>query len=317
VRVAKYLVTGGAGFIGSHLVDALLAEGHFVVVLDNFISGKRENLATARGDLKIIEGDIRSIGDLADDIGDVDAIIHLAALISGYDSLSAPDDYLDVNVRGLLRVIDFAADKRVPRIVFASSSTVYGNQERVALTEATTPQPLTVYALSKLAGEKLVDIYGRLHNFTHCSLRLFNVYGPRQAPDHPYANVTCKFSHAAANGLPVDLFGDGEQSRDFVYVADIVRAFLVVLERSKQPVYNVGTGRIARINDLIAALGDIGGRPLEVRKKPAWPNDIRSIRADTGRFEAEFGFHPEVPLSEGLAWTVEFFEKQAAAKIDA
>jgi UDP-glucose 4-epimerase len=137
------------------------------------------------------------------------------------------------------------------------------------------------------------------------------VYGPRQAPDHPYANVTCKFSHAAANGLAVDLYGDGEQSRDFVYVADVVRAFMAVLERSAHAIYNVGTGETARINDLITALGDIGGRPLEVRRQAPWPNDIRSIKADTGRFAAEFGFRPQVPLSEGLARTVGFFREQA------
>jgi UDP-glucose 4-epimerase len=304
-------VTGGAGFIGSHLVDALVAAGHDVVVLDNFASGKQANLAGPSAEVAVIEGEVRSMIDHAPEIGEVDAIVHLAALISGYDSLSAPDDYVDVNVRGLLRVIDFAAARKVPRIVFASSSTVYGNQESIALTETTPPHPLTVYALTKLTGERLLDLYGRLHGFSHCSLRLFNVYGPRQAPDHPYANVTCKFSHAAANGLAVDLYGDGEQSRDFVYVADVVRAFMAVLERSAHAIYNVGTGETARINDLITALGDIGGRPLEVRRQAPWPNDIRSIKADTGRFAAEFGFRPQVPLSEGLARTVGFFREQA------
>jgi UDP-glucose 4-epimerase len=304
-------VTGGAGFIGSHLVDALVAAGHDVVVLDNFASGKQANLAGPSAEVAVIEGDVRSMIDHAPEIGEVDAIVHLAALISGYDSLSAPDDYVDVNVRGLLRVIDFAAARKVPRIVFASSSTVYGNQESIALTETTPPHPLTVYALTKLTGERLLDMYGRLHGFSHCSLRLFNVYGPRQAPDHPYANVTCKFSHAAANGLAVDLYGDGEQSRDFVYVADVVRAFMAVLERSAHAIYNVGTGETARINDLITALGDIGGRPLEVRRQAPWLNDIRSIKADTGRFAAEFGFRPQVPLSEGLARTVGFFREQA------
>jgi UDP-glucose 4-epimerase len=310
-------VTGGAGFIGSHLVDAMLADGHAVVVIDNLISGKPENLAQAQGDLTVIEGDVRTIGGSAQEIGGIDAIVHLAALISGYDSLSVPDDYLDVNLRGLLRVIEFAVNRRVPRIVFASSSTVYGNQEGVALSETTPPQPLTVYALSKLTGENLLRIYGQLHGFSHCSLRLFNVYGPRQATDHAYANVTCKFSHAAANGLPVDLYGDGEQSRDFVYVADVVRAFMAVIERSEHSIYSVGTGKTARIKDLIAELGTIGGRPLEVRHQAAWPNDIRSIRADTGRFAAEFGFRPEVPLSDGLARTVEFFAREAASEVEA
>lgn len=307
-----YLVTGGAGFIGSHLVDALLAEGHRAIVLDNFVSGHRSNLARAEG-LTVIEGDVGEIGRLAQEIGELHGIIHLAALISGYDSLAAPDDYVDVNVEGLLRVIEFASTRRVPRIVFASSSTVYGNQEGIGLTESTPPQPLTVYALTKLAGEHLLRLYSAMHGFTHCSLRLFNVYGPRQAPDHPYANVTCKFSHAAANGLPVKLYGDGRQSRDFVYVADVVRAFLAVLERSDQQMYNVGTGETARINDLIGELGGIAGRALEVEQCAPWPNDIRSIRADTSRFETEFGFRPQVPLSEGLRETVEFFLEEATS----
>lgn len=308
----SYLVTGGAGFIGSHLTDALLANGHRVVALDNFVSGKRENITQVRGDLTVIEGDVRSIGRFADEIREVDAILHLAALISGYDSLETPEDYVDVNLGGLLRVIEFASERRVPRIVFASSSTVYGNQGASALNETTPPDPLTVYALTKLAGEHLLKLYGAMRGFSHCSLRLFNVYGPRQAPDHPYANVTCKFSHATANGLPVTLFGDGEQSRDFVYVDDVVRAFLAVLDGSREAIYNVGTGQGARINDLIAALGAISGRPLEVERQPPWPNDIRSIRADTGRFTGEFGFHPEVALSDGLARTVDFFREQSA-----
>lgn len=308
----SYLVTGGAGFIGSHLCDALLAQGHRVVALDNFASGKADNLGTAQGDLTVIEGDVRAIGQFAGEIGEVDAILHLAALISGYDSLTAPDDYVDVNIGGLLRVIDFATARHVPRIVFASSSTIYGNQGEIALTEATPPDPLTVYALTKLAGEHLLKLYGAMHGFSHCSLRLFNVYGPRQAPDHPYANVTCKFSHATANELPVTLYGDGEQSRDFVYVDDVVRAFLAVLDGSREAIYNVGTGQSARINELIATLGGISGRPLDVEQQAPWPNDIRSIRADTARFADEFGFRPDVSLSEGLARTVDFFREQSA-----
>jgi UDP-glucose 4-epimerase len=308
----SYLVTGGAGFIGSHLADALLAAGHRVTVLDNFCSGRCENLAHASGQLRLIDGDIRSVADHADAIGQVDGIVHLAALISGYDSLSDPDAYEDVNIRGLLRVIEYAAANGVKRIVFASSSTVYGNREGIALTETVPPEPLTVYALTKLTGEHLLRLYGNMHGFSHCSLRLFNVYGPRQATDHPYANVTCKFSHAAANGLPVKLFGDGEQSRDFVYVDDVVRAFMAVLEGSAEQIYNVGTGRTAKINDLIGELGRIGGKPLAAEPCPPWPNDIRSIQADTSRFAAEFGFAPEVGIREGLERTVDFFRSTRA-----
>ena len=310
----RYLVTGGAGFIGSHLCDALVNSGHEVVVLDNFCSGKLANLRSST--TRLIEGDVRNIASHAEQIGQVDAILHLAALISGYDSLADPDAYVEINIGGLQRVIDFAVAARVPRILFASSSTVYGNQEGTLLTEDTVPEPLTVYALTKLAGEHLLRLYGRMHGFSHCSLRLFNVYGPRQAPDHPYANVTCKFSHAVANRLPVKLFGDGEQCRDFVYVGDVVRAFMAVTEGSRQLVYNVGTGRTARIRELIDQLGAIGGAPLSVEHHDPWPNDIRSIQAETSRFELEFGFRPETGLGEGLTRTVEYFASAARSTLD-
>jgi len=310
----RILVTGGAGFIGSHLCDALLAEGHSVTVFDNLTSGKRSNLGPERPSLAIIEGDVRSLCDRGSEIGEIDVIVHLAALISGYESLKSADEYFDVNVGGLLQVIQFAADRHIPRIVFASSSTVYGNRDGSPLAEDILPEPLTVYALTKLAGEHLLRMYGALHGFSHCSLRLFNVYGPRQAPDHPYANVTCKFSHAVANNLPVDLYGDGEQSRDFVYVGDVVSAFLAVVNGSERAIYNVGTGRAARINDLISELGAIAGTSLKVRQHEPWPNDIRSIRADTSRFEGEFGLRSEVALADGLARTVEFFRDGEACR---
>ena len=305
------LITGGAGFIGSHLVDALLLQGHRVVVLDNFVSGDRANLAAAQGDLTIIDCDVRSIAAHASQIGNVDVVVHLAGLISGYDSLAEPDQYVDVNVRGLLRLIEFSARAGVTRIVFASSSTVYGNQDLGALSETSPTQPLSVYALTKLAGEHLLRVYAVLNGISHCSLRLFNVYGPRQSPDHPYANVTCKFSHAAANGFPVNLYGDGEQRRDFVYVDDVVRAFMAVLDHSDRPIYNIGSGEAARIVDLIAELERITGTSLDVIRQPPWPNDIRSIRADTSRFESEFRFRPEISLSVGLARTVDFFREGA------
>lgn len=304
--MARYLVTGGAGFIGSHLCDALIADGHAIVVYDNFSSGKMENLAHLEDRVEIVRGDVES--DNLDAIeGDFDAVIHLAALISGHDSLLMPDDYIRENISGLLRVIDLVVARRIPRILFASSSTVYGNTKVESLSEDTVPAPITVYASTKLSGEHLLAMYGDMHGFSHCSLRFFNVYGPRQAVDHPYANVTCKFSHAAANGLPITLYGDGDQTRDFVYVDDVVHALMLVRESATSKVYNIGTGQQTSINELISTLGDIAGEALDVENKPEWPNDIRRISADLGRAERELGYAPSVSVHEGLERTVAFF----------
>ena len=303
----RYLVTGGAGFVGSHICDALVDGGHEVVILDDFTSGRRANLSAAASGVRVIEADVRDIARHAAAIGKVDAVLHLAALISGHDSLREYDRYAEVNLGGLLRVIEFAAASGVGRIVFASSSTVYGNQRVPVLDETAPTAPLSVYALTKLAGEHLLSIYGKLHGFSHVSLRLFNVYGPRQAVDHPYANVTCKFSHAAANGLGVKRYGDGNQTRDFVYVEDVVHAFLAVLAASRQTVYNVGTGEEHSINALLATLEGLTGRAISVEDLGTWPNDIRRIRADVTRLEREFGVRPRVTLRDGLSRTLDYF----------
>jgi UDP-glucose 4-epimerase len=307
----KFLVTGGAGFIGSHLCDALLHQGHEVVVLDNMTSGRVRNLASAGSRIKFIEGDVRELPEHAAAIGHVDAVFHLAALISGRDSLFEPDQYLDVNVAGTLRVIEFVAERRIPRILFASSSTVYGDAGVEQISEEVLPRPVTVYALSKLAGEHLLSLYGRMHGFSHVSLRLFNVYGPRQAIDHPYANVTCKFSHAAATGGTVQRYGDGEQTRDFIYVDDVVDVFLRLADGSRDSIYNVGTGSDASINSLLDRLEEISGSRIPVEQHAEWPNDVRRVCADSTRLQQELGFRAPTGMREGLASTVDFFKRCA------
>jgi nucleoside-diphosphate-sugar epimerase len=314
--VRSCLVTGGAGFIGSTLCDRLIAAGHRVVVLDNFVSGKSANLErsaamAAPGQLTVHNQDVRSILDSAGAIGDVDVIFHLAALISGHDSLIENDSYVDANIKGLLRVIEFAAARKVGRIVFASSSTIYGSGQAGPLFENMPPAPVTVYAVTKLAGEHLLSLYGKLHDFSYCSLRLFNVYGPRQQIDHPYANVVCKFSYAAAKRLTACRYGNGTQSRDFIYVDDVIDAFIAVMSDSARAIYNVGTGTESSINSLIERLGRITGNPPEFEQRPAWPNDVQSVRADISLIEREFGFRPRFDLDWGLRATVDFFRDEA------
>jgi UDP-glucose 4-epimerase len=301
----RVLVTGGAGFIGSHLVRALVAEGHEVHVLDDFSSGYRHNLAGVPI-AAMHEGTLEALPELTSRLRGVSHIVHMAALISSHDSLKEPDRYLAVNVNGTLRVIECARTLGVKRIVFASSSTVYGQIAGVCR-ELDVPQPLTVYASSKLTCEHLLAMYAGLVGFSYVALRMFNVYGPRQSIDHPYANVTCKFAHAAARSLPIDLYGDGEQSRDFVFVEDVVRAFLAVLSKSSRPLYNVGTGVDTSINTLLSTVEQVASVSLEKRRLPPWPNDIRSIRADVSRLADEFGLCARVTLTEGLRQTVAAF----------
>lgn len=305
--MSRFLITGGAGFIGSHLCDALINRGDSVVVIDNLSSGNKNNLRKIFDNIEFVEGDVVS-GDLDKINGNFDAVIHLAALISGYDSLNDPDAYVRDNITGTLRVIDFVATRSIPRVVFASSSTVYGNNGNASLSEKDVPAPISVYASTKLTGEHLLAMYGAMHGFSHCSLRFFNVYGPRQAADHPYANVTCKFSHAAANGYAINLYGTGTQSRDFVYIDDVVRAILLVIENSESHVYNIGTGSQVSINDLIRSLEEIVEKPFIINRKSEWPNDIRKIEADLSRAKQELGYDPAIRIGEGLARTVEFFK---------
>jgi UDP-glucose 4-epimerase len=304
-------VTGGAGFIGSHLVSRLAALGHEVVVLDDLSWGAEQNLPKVRG-VEFIHDDVRNVAAHAGRLTTVTRVFHLAALISGYDSLKEPEAYVATNIVGLTRVIEFCRKLARPRLVFASTSGVYGNSDAQTRRETDAPQPATVYALTKLAGEHLLDMYRDQVGYDDVSLRLFNVYGPRQNPDHPYANVTCKFAKAAALNEPVKLYGDGTQTRDFVYVDDVVDVMLAVSEKStRRRVYNVGTGVDTSIASLLETVQRLAGAKLAIEQCPPWPNDIQTIRADVTRLRDDLGWEPKASLSTGLAHTIEFFRERA------
>lgn len=306
----RILVTGGAGFIGSHIVDKLLEIGHQVFVIDDLSSGKKENLPTNNQNLFFIEDSILNIKNYAKFFGKIDCFYHLAALISSYDSLQQPDYYLKCNINGLLRVLEYIRDYNPgTRIIFSSSSTVYGQQFSNKISEKAMPNPLTIYALSKLSGEHILAIYSELYNFDYLCLRLFNVYGPRQSIDHPYANVTCKFSHAAAMGKSIKLYGDGDQTRDLIFIDDVVRAFLKADMYTSDKIINVGTGEETSINTLISTLENFTGKPFNIEQLPAWSNDIRRIRADISRLNNILDVVPLASLGEGLARTVEWFRQ--------
>lgn len=305
--MTKILVTGGAGFIGSHLIERLVARGDEVVVLDNVSSGRWSNLDAVRDRIEVIEDDVLNLLAHRAALAGVERIYHLAALISGYDSLQEPDAYVRCNVEGVLRVVEACRDLDRPRVIFASSSTVYGSEGAALRSERTAPHPITMYALTKLMGEHVLAMYRDLVGFSDVSLRLFNVYGPRQSPEHPYANVTCKFSHAAACGGAVKLYGDGKQTRDFVYVSDVVDALLRLGETGRERIYNVGTGVDVSINKLLSLVQEVAGSNLAVEHLEGWPNDIRAIRADVSRIREELGFEARTSLADGLERTIAYF----------
>lgn len=307
----RVLITGGAGFIGSHLCDRLVERGVEVIILDDLSSGGEQNLIKSRGKITFLRGSVLDLTPHREALRGVKHIFHLAALISGYDSLNHPDDYIDLNLKGLMRVIELAREEGA-RISFASSSTVYGNGGGEVRRETDMPAPLTMYALSKLAGEHMLEMYRLLNGIEYVALRFFNVYGPRQSPTHPYANVTCKFSQAAAQSLPIKLYGDGKQTRDFVYVDDVVSSLLETMHHAGESrVYNVGTGEDHPILELIEVLEGISGKPFEIERLGPWPNDIRKIIADVSRLSAASAWRPRTSLRDGLARTVAYFEAAA------
>lgn len=304
--VSRALITGGAGFIGGHLTQRLLELGLDVLIVDDLSWGRRERLQPS-AKVRFIEGSVLDLPRLLPDLAGVTHVFHLAALISAYESLEKPDVYFNVNINGLLRVIE-ACRGISPRLVFASTSGVYGNTAAPTKRELDVPCPATVYATTKLAGEHLLAMYRSRVGFDDVSLRFFNVYGPGQSPKHPYANVTCRFSRAAALGGEVELFGDGGQTRDFIFIDDVIDAVCsVAFSPVKERMYNVGTGRDASIATLLESVQQLGGSRMTVQKRDPWPNDIRHIRADISAIQRDFAFEPRVSLDEGLKRTVEFF----------
>ncbi len=310
------LVTGGAGFIGSHLVDALLLSGSDVRVLDDFSSGKDENLdaawalaAQGGAGLQVMEGDVRDEVRMRDAMDGCEAVAHLAALPSVARSVEDPVGCNSVTHGGTVNAVRQAVEVGVARFVLASSCAVYGDAEELPLTETTPPRPLSPYAAAKLASEGVCADAADAGQITAACLRFFNVYGPRQDPGSAYSGVISRFLAAAAAGDPVTIYGDGRQSRDFVYVADVVAAVMAALRRplSGISVLNVGTGRqtdLLRILDVVEGLAAVR---LERRMEPARAGDIRHSRADAGRARWVLGWEAQATLTEGLGRTWRWF----------
>jgi nucleoside-diphosphate-sugar epimerase len=303
------LVTGGAGFIGSHLVARLVEDGRTVRVLDDLSSGQREYVPVhPRVEFRV--GDIRDPGTLRGAMTDVDVVFHQAALRSVPRSVEDPWSYHDVNATGTIRLLLAARDTGVRRVVVASSSSVYGDQPVLPLHEGLRPQPISPYGASKLIGEHYCENFSRHYGLATVSLRYFNVFGPRQDPNSEYAAVVARFILAALRGTPLEVHGDGRQTRDFTYVGNVVDANLAAATASRAAgeVYNVACGERLSVLDIAAMLEKVLGRPLARRHTPARAGDVRDTLADIGRAREGLGYTPAVDFGEGLRRTVAAFK---------
>jgi nucleoside-diphosphate-sugar epimerase len=301
----KVLVTGGAGFIGSHTVDALLSEGSEVWVLDDLSTGSLRNLRRWKGNRKlhISKNSLLQTKLVEAVVKRVDAIVHLAAAVSPHLSVRRPEVTNEVNVSGTLNVLRAAQKNGVKRFVFASSASVYGDQTVLPIGEDNPLHPLTPYGASKLAGEKYCEAFFRTYGLSTVSLRYFNVYGERQKGDNPYSAVIAKFAHHLSRGLRPSVYGDGEQERDFVYVSDVVGANLQALRTSNGigDAFNVAGGHATTINQLFSVLAELFGKTdLRPIYTEARPSDIRQSYANMARSRTVLGFEPKVELKEGL-----------------
>jgi nucleoside-diphosphate-sugar epimerase len=311
---ARALVTGGAGFIGSHLVRALLARGARVRVLDDLSTGSRANLDVAPA-LELVTADIRDLSACHEACRGVDVVFHLAALGSVPRSIERPADSIDVNVRGTANVFTAARDAGITRLVYASSSSVYGDSEATVKVEGQEGRALSPYAASKAMDETLAAVFARCYALEPVGLRFFNVYGPRQDPNGPYAAVVPRFFDALLAGRPATIYGDGEQSRDFTYVGDAVAALLaaaVAPPAACGRAYNVGAGNSTTVRELerqIRAL--VGGGPEPVFL-PARLGDVRRSLASTEQAQQMLGFTPAITLSAGLEATLAHYRERAA-----
>lgn len=300
----RYLVTGGAGFIGSHLVETLVDAGHVVRVLDNFSTGKHDNIGSAcrRGAVEIFEGDIRDGETVARATSGCVGVFHMAALVSVPKSLADPWGSFQINVHGSVNVLEAARLAGVQRVVLASSAAVYGDAPSPAREDDTPTRPLTPYGLDKLTAERYAELYSSLYRLEAVALRYFNVYGPRQDPASPYSGVISIFTDRLKRGASVTVYGDGEQTRDFVHVSDVVHANMAAMTTQLPgfTICNVGSGYETSINRLVELLRSETASEQPVDRQPARPGDIHRSCADITRARALLGYAPCCDFAIGI-----------------
>ena len=305
-----YLVTGGAGFIGSHITEELLKRGDEVVILDNMYSGRSENLA-ANPKAVFVEGSIMDSGIL-DSICteyDIEGIFHLAAVASVQKSIENPAHVHEVNVTGTLNVLEAARKHGVRKVVLSASAAAYGDNPVFPKREDMLPEPLSPYAVSKIASEMYCKTYAELYNMQTISLRYFNVFGPRQDPNGEYAAVIPKFTEKICAGESPTVFGDGKQTRDFVYVKDVARANILAMDSDISGLFNIGTGIQTSLNNLAKMIMDAAEISVDMKYEPAREGDVRHSVADISKAKSELGYKPEWELTDGIKETVEYFKE--------
>jgi UDP-glucuronate 4-epimerase len=317
----KVLVTGAAGFIGSHVTESLLAEGWEVVGVDNFDSFydpaiKKENLKGVRRNkaFRLVEGDIRD-GAFLESVADgskLDAVIHLAARAGVRPSLEQPKLYADVNVSGTVEVLEMARRNKIPKFIFASSSSVYGEREGAPFREEDNVDfPISPYAATKKAGELLCYAYHHNCGLAVSCLRLFTVYGPRQRPEMAIHSFTKAIDH----GEPINVYGDGLSRRDYTYIDDVVNGILAALQRANDyRIYNLGNHRTVELRELVRLLEEDLGKKAEIKNLPPQPGDVPLTCADIQRAQEELGYNPSVPIDRGLELFIEWYEKKRKQK---
>jgi UDP-glucose 4-epimerase len=306
-----YLITGGAGFIGSALVRGLLKAGVRVRVVDNFSTGFRSNLDEVIGGIELVEGDLAEPEVCRRAVQGAHYVLHQAALPSVPRSFQDPVATNRANVTATLNLLVACRDAQIRRVVFASSCAVYGEAQALPISETMPEKPASPYALSKWIGEKYAEMLHSVFGLSTVSLRYFNVFGPRQDPSSPYSGVISRFLSAALSGRGPVVYGDGEQTRDFIYVEDVVEANLLAChaESVAGMVFNIGTGEHRSLNQLLRGLSAVLGADLKPEHQPPRPGDIRDSQADVGRARRLLGFEPRVGFEEGLRRTVAWFRE--------
>ena len=317
----RYLVTGGAGFIGSSTVDELVQRGHSVVVLDDFSAGKEENLAEVRNKITFIKGSITDIEVVRKAMHEAEFVLHLAARTSVPRSVKDPLETNRINVEGTLNVLVAAREFRVKRVVFAASSSAYGETPTLPKVETMQPVPISPYGVTKYVGELYGQAFLKCYGLETVSLRYFNIFGPRQDPASPYSGVLAKFCTAFLEDSPPVVFGDGEQTRDFTFVDNAVYANLLACEAPNVAgkVFNVGCGERISLNQVLAALRKVTGKPLQANYDPPREGDIRDSQADISEARRYLGYEPQVGFGQGLELTLGWYresQQKPAAKAE-